>query len=151
MTRAFTTCPELAFVLPFKVSHLTVLSTESGIPLFTHAWVKSEVRIDDALFTGMLQGITGFLNEAINKGNVRQIELDQGVLLIRRSDEYPVACVLVANKSTRLLRQSLDAFATRFFAEFAPYFTHISATSLDNFQNASHLISETMPFIPEYT
>ncbi len=148
VTRSFAQRPQLAFVLPFKVSSLTVLSTESGVPLFTHAWVKDESIIDDALFSGMLQGISGILNEAVHKGNVRQIELDQGVLLVRRSDQYPVACVLVANKSTLLLRQSLDAFARRFFAEFAPNLDKANTTT--NFDNAAQLIAETMPFIPDY-
>ncbi|HMF33227.1 MAG TPA: hypothetical protein VKK79_17510 [Candidatus Lokiarchaeia archaeon] len=149
VTRAFATCQELAFVLPFKVSHLTVLSTKSGVPLFTHAWTKDEDRINDTLFSGMLQGISGILNEAVHKGNVRQIELDQGVLLVQRSDQYPVACVLVANKSTRLLRQSLDSFARRFFAEFAPFFAEISIVA--NFNPAEQIIAETMPFIPDYS
>ncbi len=148
VTRAFAQRPELAFVLPFKVSSLTVLSTESGVPLFTHTWVKEEKTIDAALFSGMLQGISGILNEAVHKGNLRQIELDQGVLLVRRSDQYPAACVLVANKSTLLLRQSLDAFARRFFAEFGSTFAREYKHA--NFEKASQIIAETMPFIPDY-
>ena len=75
--------------------------------------------IDHDLFSGMFQGISLILNEAVGKGNVREIVLDEGILLIKRSKKHPVACVLIVSKSSKSLRQALNAFSEKFFKEFA--------------------------------
>ncbi len=140
--------PQIAFILPFKALRLMVIETKSGLPLFTHIWNVKEDTVSEALFSGMLQGISIILNESVKKGNVREIHLEQAVLIIRRSEKFTGACVLVTTKSSRSLRQALDAFADKFFKKFSPYFSEPSNT--DNFKPASDLIMDYFAFIPEY-
>jgi hypothetical protein len=145
---AFASQPKLAFILPFKALRLSVIETNSGISLFTHVWSKMDDLIDDQLFSGMLQGISQILNEALKKGEIRDINLEKATLMIKRSDEYSIACVLVATKSSRTLRHALNSFAERFFTKYAPYFS--KPHNMDNFNSASELVEERFSFIPEY-
>ena len=145
---AFVKEPRLAYILPFKVMRLTVIDTKSGISIFNHNWKAGETLVDESLFSGMLQGISAILNEAVGKGNVRGILLDQALLIIKRNEEYPIACVLIATKSTKSLRQALNSFSDKFITQFSQFFSDTSMVS--NFESASDLIEECFPFVPEY-
>jgi len=140
--------PRLAYILPFKLMRLTVIDTRSGISIFTHDWKTGETLVDEGLFSGMLQGISAILNEAVGKGNVRGILLDQALLIIKRNEDYPIACVLIATKSTKSLRQALNSFSDKFITQFSQFFSETSMVS--NFEPASSLILECFPFVPEY-
>lgn len=144
---AFKKEPKLAYILPFKAIRVTVLHTLGGISLFTHNWSKKAL-IDEALFSGMLQGISGILKESLQKGDVREIHLDEGLLIIRRSNAFPIACVLVADRSTHALRTALNGFAEDFYTNFSQFFENPS--DVTNFDSASKLIKKNFPFVPEY-
>ena len=81
--------PKLAYVLPFRASRLTILDSVRGICIFNHIWDKTS-KVDDDLFGGMMQGISGILKETVHRGNIRQIELEQAILLVYR--EETVSC-----------------------------------------------------------
>ena len=145
---AFTYEPRLAFILPFKVLRLTAIETKSGISIFSHIWNKLDT-IDEHLLSGVLQSISLILNQALKKGNIREIQLEQATLILRRSEKFSVICVLITTKSSRSLRLALNSFARKFFTKFSQYFSnpHI----LNNFEAASDLIAEIFTFIPEYS
>ena len=140
--------PQVAFILPFKVVQLTIIDTVSGIPLFTHTWGRIGEIVDEMLFSGMFQGISAILNEALHRGNVREIVLDKGTLLLNRSQEVNAACILVTNKATRSLRVALNAFADEFFTRFGSYLN--AATDLTQLAGVAELIKTHFGFIPKY-
>ena len=143
--------PKLAYVLPFKVLRLAIVHTNSGIPLYTHMWERSEIAgdiIDPMLFSGMMHAIDQFVQESLNRGNVREIHLDEAILLLKRSEQFPVVCILISTKSSKILRYTLNNFAEQFFKEFSPYFSN--PNNLDNFASTSDLILDYFPFVPEY-
>ena len=111
-------------------------------------WDKTSSGIDNDLFGGMLQGISGILQETVNRGRVRQIELEHAILLIYSIEKYPLAFVLLSNEFNKALRLALKQFAEKFFLEFADKFDDLSYTT--QFESASKLVEETFPFIPEY-
>jgi hypothetical protein len=143
----FTIQPKLAFILPFKALRLTIIETTSGISLFTHTWTKTKLA-DDQLFAGMIQAASQFLDESVKGGYIREIQMDQAILILRKSEEYPVVCVLIATSSTHSLRQALDAFSKQFFQEFAPHFKNY--TDLTNFEGASTLVADRFSFVPAH-
>ncbi len=148
MTISFRKEEKLAFVLPFKTLRLIVLDTRSGIPIFTHSWIKTDKSIDDVIFSGVLQGVTSIINESLNRGDVQEINLEKAVLLIHRSKQYPIACILVATKVVGSLRNALDSFATQFYRDFNSLMKAANETS--NFDGAEDLIEKFFPFVPEY-
>ncbi len=140
--------PRLGFVLPFKARRLTVIQTKSGSPLFTHVWAIKSKKVDDILFSGMLNAISSFVEETLESGNVQEVHLKQGILILRKSDEHPIVCVLVTDRSTRTLRDAFYSFANQFFQKFAKYAT--SAVNLKNFETATELVGNNFSFVPEY-
>ncbi len=139
--------PKLAFVLPFRASRLTILNAKSGISIFDKIWDKTSV-IDNDLFGGMMQGITGILNETVNRGNIRQIELEHATLIVYRDEKYPVAFVLLSDEFNKALRLALKQFAEKFCLKFSDKFVDLNKVS--QFEPASQLVEEIFPFIPEY-
>lgn len=140
--------PKLAYLLPFRVIRLTVIEVHKGIALFTHTWSQQETLADKDLFSGMLQGISSLLDESLKKGSVREIYLEEAVIIIEESRKFPVACVLIATKSTRSLREALASFSKRFFTKFAPNFAMPS--DISQFDPAITLVADRFSFIPEY-
>lgn len=139
--------PKLAFILPFKVQRLTVIETEGGRSLYTHSWKSGQGLIDEDLFSGMLQGISLIVKESLNRGNVREIALDEGVIILQRHKASDIASVLVANKSSRSLRNALYLFTDKFYARFQNELARLS--DINQFTDASALVQETFGFIPE--
>jgi hypothetical protein len=144
---AFVYQPKLAYVLPFKASRLTIIETRSGIPIYTYNWSKM-VLMDETLFSGMLYAVSQFVEESIQKGNIREISLDQAILLLQRSEEYPIVCVLITNRSSRSLRMALNRFSNNFFKNFSQFFTQPIDQS--KFETALDLVLDAFPFLPAY-
>ena len=140
--------PQLSFILPFKALRLSIIETQSGIGIFTHSWSKTDDLVDPQLFSGMLQGVGSIFSESLKRGNIRDINFDEATLIIRRSEEYPVACVLLTTKFSKTLRQALDSFAQEFFQEYSPYFT--TPSKINQFDGATTLIDKHFAFVPYY-
>lgn len=96
----------------------------------------------------MLQGVSLIVKESLSRGEVQEITVTEGIMILRRSIKHPIACVLVADKSTKSLRHALDIFAAKFFNDYASFFD--DPTRIDVFRGASTLISECFPFVPDY-
>jgi len=143
----FTKQPKLAYILPFKTNLLAVIETQGGLQLFIHSWDKIKDLKED-IFTGMMHAISRLLEVHLKKGTLREISLEGAVLLIKRAENYPIASVLVASKSSRLLKESLNTFNEKFIKEFSKFFGKF--TKQTNFDPARHLVDEYFPFIPEY-
>ena len=143
---AFITQPKLAYVLPFRVLRLIVFETKGGVPLFSHVWGPQHELTDEVLFSGMLQGIAMILDESVQKGAVREIVLENGVLVLQRTYKFSVASVLVATKSSQTLRHAIDAFTEHFYAEYSQFFDNPS--EIQNFATASKLVDEHFGFVP---
>jgi hypothetical protein len=141
--------PRLAFVLPFKVTRLTVFETEGGVPIYNKIWAAWDTSgmTHEGLFTGMLQGIGMILTEAMDKGDVREIKMADAKLILHHSDMFPIACVLVTTESTQTLRHSLVKFAEDFYDRFENEFNNIA--NIQKFENAFELVDEHFAFVPE--
>ena len=148
MTIGFIREPRLAYILPFKAERLLVLETIGGIPLYSHTWDTGSNLIDEDLFSGMIQGVSVIVRESINKGDVQEIKIAEAILLMKRDENHPVICVLVANKASKFLRDALDGFAKQFFKMFSKGFNN--PTLVSQFYGASKLVEQFFPFVPKY-
>ncbi len=101
------------------------------------------------IYAGMIHGVNLFIKESLNKGNVQEIRTEDAVIFAHRSTQYPVACMLVATKSSRVLRDALKTFAEKFYARYAPHFSNTSETGA--FESATTFVAESFPFIPDYS
>ncbi|HMF31941.1 MAG TPA: hypothetical protein VKK79_11020, partial [Candidatus Lokiarchaeia archaeon] len=107
MAYAYSCEPKLLFVLPFTALRLTVLDTESGLPLFTHTWNRQGDLADEDLFSGMLQGISIIVRNSLKRGDVQEIRVADAIMIVYRNPAYPIAFVLAATRPSRTLRDGL--------------------------------------------
>lgn len=140
---------QLFYVLPFKAQKLIVFDTSKGLSLFTHEWSKPDKFIDEDLFTSILHGMSMIVNESLDKGNVQEIKLEQGVLLISHDSTHPVASVLIASKSSRVLRDGLADFSHKVVEKFESNINNMEFP--DNSQEiVDDLVKSCFPFIPQF-
>ncbi|MBD3228075.1 MAG: hypothetical protein GF329_07785 [Candidatus Lokiarchaeota archaeon] len=145
-TTGFVLKSDLAFVLPFQVYHLTIIETNIGIALFNHSWNTPVKSVDEDLFSAMIQGISQIVKESIGVGEIKEIKMSEGVLLIHRDEPTDIACVMASTKSSRILRQSIRFFLDKFIRRFSIE----NPTKVSQYLPATELVGEVFPFIPEY-
>ncbi len=100
--------------------------------------------MDESLFAGMLQGVSCFIRESLNRGELREITVDQATLIIQRREDHPIAFVLVVTRPTKTFRLALQSFANRFVTQFEECFKNMANVS--QFASASSLVSECFPY-----
>jgi hypothetical protein len=142
--------PKIGYVLPFKALRLTIINTTSGLSLYTHDFTKNNVFVDDGLFSGMMQGISGILSESLRKGNVNEISLDSAHLLVGRTNEgKDLGFILIVTKSTIGLRNALTKFSQEFIRVYSKEIKK-DLNEVSKFNGASAIVSTCFPFVPEY-
>jgi hypothetical protein len=142
---SFLTEPRMLHVLSFKMLRLQVIDTKSGIGIYSYNWEGTAESGDDILFSGMVQGISLIVQESVKRGELQEITLSEGILIIKKIPNSSIACVLVATKSTAPLRQALSNFAEKFDEKFQDKFDNIC--DISNFSQTTGLIKECFPFL----
>jgi hypothetical protein len=145
---SFAMQPKLAYILPFKVLRLAVIESIGGIPIYSYTWSEKEEISDASLFSGMMHAINQFVQESLGKGIVSEIHLEEAILILRKSEKHPIICVLVANKSSKTLRDALNSFTERFLKDYSQFLT--DTIDEEKFKTASNLVLDCFPFVPEY-
>lgn len=146
---AFAKEPKLAYVLPFKAVRIATIETQSGLSLFSHDWIKSRQLIDNVLFSGMIQGLCGIMRESLKRGEVKEVHMDNAILLMQRSKKFPLISVLVADKSNRSLRRALNEYSQDFDNRFGEDFKKFQG-NVAVFDKAIELVHDNFPYIPNY-
>jgi hypothetical protein len=153
---SFNKTPQLAYILSFKVYRLIIVNMESGISLYDYEWNRSgplsETKpFDLTLFLGGIIGAGQIFNLTIQKGNLREVLMDKGVLLIERFPKTPIACILVSSKVAQILRDALIHFSNGVLKTY-PELIEKMRTNLTNdvtqFEKLVPLIKDAFFFIP---
>ena len=139
---------QLFYVLPFKTQRLIVFGTRNGASLFAHTWSKNDKLIDEDLLSGVLHGVSMLFNESLNKGNLQEIKMEQGILLVKHDKTHSIAFVIIASRSSEVLRDGLSGFAKKFIEAYEPYLEPIE--TYEKFQDAIGLVQSCLAFIPQY-
>ncbi len=149
VTLTFVFQPKLLYILPFKVSRLTVLS-EGGIPLFSHYWVpEKDDPSREVLFGGMMTGISSILKESLKHGNIREITLEKSILLINHIEETSLTFLLVTSRISKALVGALSLFAHQFQEEFGKIVS-LQNINPKEFNPAKDIVVRCFPFLPTY-
>ena len=98
------------------------------------------------LFSGMLQGVSLIIKEAVGKGDINEIRMDNAAILIQRSHQYDVASILVTTKISKALRRGLHAFMQQFESTFTDQLRRPGEVS--QFRKATPLVEASFPFVP---
>jgi hypothetical protein len=139
---------QLFYVLPFKTQRLIVFGTKNGASLFAHTWSKNDKLLDEDLLSGVLHGVSMLFSESLNKGNLQEIKMEQGILLIKHDKTHCIAFVIIASRSSAVLRDGLAGFANKFIETYASCLEPIE--SYEKFQDATSIVQSCLNFIPQY-
>jgi len=136
--------PKLLHILSFTGHRITVITNESGIPLFNLIWdIKSSKLKDEQHLLANWLPLLQQLSQKLGKSLViEEIKLKDEIILFRNG-EY-ISTVLLAEKSTPALRESLEKFAKSFEDK---YYMLLKTGMIDtNYYNgATDLIEEYFP------
>ncbi len=139
--------PKLAFILPLKVMRLNVIDSNGGTLLFSHNWESGKEIISDELLSAMFQGIIMILRESLGKGDLREISLENAIVIAHKSAQFPLVYVLIATNTSKSLRNGLDKFVKRFETKFNKEISKALISS--QVLTASEIVSETFFFLPD--
>jgi len=139
----FTEIENLEEVEKAQLLRLIAFHSVRSINLFTYDWEAKSQFADQDLFSSLLSGMNIILQQSLHRGDMEEIHLKQAVLLVEKSDKYPVAFVLVVNKATQVVRDALRVFAKRFNEDFADYYSLPEDTA--PFSTATSLVEECFP------
>jgi hypothetical protein len=135
--------PQLLCILPFRVDRLLVIHNNSGLPLFDFQFSKQKV--DDILFSGLIQGLQQMSIEVLQKGQIHQIILDSGVLTFKKSELYTVG--LLASRSSQILGRSFNSFNHAFEKQFSTELQQFKGER-SVFERATTLVHTYFDFVP---
>jgi hypothetical protein len=136
--------PQLVFILPFKAYRLIVIRSDSGLTVFTYDWDKNVVNED--LFSGFMMGISAFVKETLGKGSLKEINVDEAVLLIEKDDNANLIHIIVSSTSSQALRNGLSNFSSSFFER---YHKIIDSPDITPFHTAKELVEKYFSFVPD--
>ncbi|HME51820.1 MAG TPA: NosD domain-containing protein [Candidatus Lokiarchaeia archaeon] len=137
--------PALGYVLPFKVMRLFVMDSTSGITMFSYTWNKSIMAED--LFAGMIQAVNDIMKESVLGGEVKEIKLNNAIILLDRDPTAPIVFGLVVTQKSTYLRHSLERFKEEFLANYSQFFD--DPTLVSNFSSARTLVIKHFSLIPD--
>jgi parallel beta-helix repeat protein len=142
--------PELGFILQLKAHRITIIESDSGIPIFDHQWKKKKLiqtnimEDSETIYSGMIQGIRNFIQESLKSGIMEEIKMKNGQLILSASEKYPIIYVIFTEKTTRGLRIALNAFVETFEKQFITDTTNY--TDISQFRATDKLIQQFFPF-----
>jgi len=111
------THPIIIHLLPYKVYRLIIMS-HSGVPYYIKSW--SPVEINEVLLTGLFSAIDsmsrGTMND-IKGGEVEEVKFKKAIM-ISVNKYSPVVIAILASKTSRELRHSLERFSIDFVGSY---------------------------------
>ncbi len=136
--------PKLLHVLSFTGHRITVITNESGIPLFNLSWdiKSSKLKDEQRLLANWLPLLQQLSKRLGNSLVLEEIKLEDEIMLFR-SGEY-ITAVLLSEKSTPALRESLEKF-TKSFEDKYNILLKTGMIETNYYNRATDLIEEYFP------
>ncbi|MHA2287301.1 MAG: hypothetical protein ACXABG_00815 [Promethearchaeota archaeon] len=139
--------PKIIYILPFKAYRILVVDTNAGTGLFKYDWAELK-SVDENIFSMVLQAVGAILDEVLKKGEIKEIKMDQAVLLVQHERNSPVASVLVTSKSSKSLKYGLKQFNREFIEKYKSQFDGLYEVS--RFKGAKDIVEHVFDFVPIY-
>lgn len=152
-TIAIVKYPKLIHTLTFRVERLSVIDSQTGSTLYTHYWTENLKFIKDGLFGSVFEGIKLFAEEVLNQGEIQEIVMDKLIIIVKKYSKNNLYFTIMSSKSSKIIRENLEIFIKLFVERFSSKLAamHGPVLTIQEFNEASDLISKAFPYIPDYT
>ena len=149
-TIGFQKSPHLIYVLSAKPIKLNVVDEERGLTLFTHNFSSDLINVQDTLIVSVIESISNFTQQVLQKGRIKEIVLDDGLIYISRSAKYQIHFILISNTRSRVLNKNLESFVNLFLDKFGDELDKITKPVIEitPYTKASQFIPIAFPYIP---
>ncbi|MCY3410670.1 MAG: hypothetical protein INQ03_03435 [Candidatus Heimdallarchaeota archaeon] len=140
----------LLYVLPFEAHRINVIYAENGMTLFSYNWDTSLLRdVHDDLYSAVVTSIRDFSKEVLNAGYLKEIILENGVMLVSYTYDKPFVYSLFASKRSKILVDGLSKFREAFDKKYAGTLKMNNfAADTSTYEEADELINQYFNFIP---
>lgn len=142
--------PHLIYILSAKAIKLNVVDEERGLTLYTYDFRPDLIDAEDALIVSVIESISNFAQEVLQKGRIKEIILDDGLIYISRSAKYKIHFILISNTQSRVLKQNLEVFVNMFINNFKEELNKRTTPVIEitEFKKADNVIPIAFPYIP---
>jgi signal transduction histidine kinase len=136
--------PKLLYILSFEGQRITVITNQSGIPLFDLSWhLNGNGLIDEQKdFIKWIPVLQQLSNKISSSGVIEEIKLESSTILSKQADYVTV--ILLSSRSSPILREALDNFINAFENRYQKLLK-TGMTQTIYFQDSIELINEIFP------
>ncbi|MHA1518816.1 MAG: hypothetical protein ACTSRK_01410 [Promethearchaeota archaeon] len=139
--------PQIAFILPFKAFHILIVDTDVGMHIYSHEFESYGDKFKEGVFSGFIKAIGTLFDFTLAKGKVREILLDEAVLILHSSEAKPLVSILIADKSSPSLLKAFQAFSNNLFSDIVHEYKYTS--QMDNFLFIGDYVAKYFSFLPK--
>jgi len=141
--------PQLAFTLPYRILRISVIDMQSGMELFKKNWqsLRNTEYFNESTFANLLHGINLIIQETMQKGQIQEIHLEKGVVIMHHTKHSPYIFLLVATHTSKSLRNAIGKFAELFDQQFPD--SEDKTFNLGRYSSAKIFVDACFPFVPE--
>jgi hypothetical protein len=132
--------PKLFFLVPNQPLKLIIFEMESGNNVYSYDWDDEELVIPVPLFATALESIHLFINEALNKGKLKEILLEKADIIIHNRPENQLTYVLLAEKSSYVLKRNFEVFIDIFETQHQQNYKFGNVVMVDNIEELNLLV-----------
>ncbi len=142
--------PHLIYALSAKAIKLNVVDEESGLTLYTYDFSPDLIGVEDTLISSVIESISNFTQEVLQKGRIKEIILADGVIYISQYTIYRIHFILISNTQSRVLRNNLEVFANSFVEIYGEELDKMTKPVIETsvYESADQFIPEAFPYIP---
>lgn len=149
-TLAIQKSPQLIYILKAQVVKLSVIDQNSGLTLFTYDWNRELIDVEASLIASVLESISIFTQEVLQKGGLKEILLEDSVIYIDRAAQYNCHFILISNNRSEVLKRNLRVFGDLFIEKYRKLLDTMQKPMIETteFEVANELIPLAFPYIP---
>ena len=136
--------PKLLHILSFTGQRITVITQQSGIPLFDLSWEtkKGKILTEQQTITKWIPVLQQLSKKISTTSDIEELKLKDSTILFKHTKL--ITTVLLSQKSSPILRTSLMNF-TKAFENRYNKLLRTGMTESNYFQEADELINENFP------
>jgi signal transduction histidine kinase len=136
--------PKLLYILSFKGRRITVITNQTGIPLFDLSWqLRGTSKLAEQKgFVKWMPVLQQLSQKISTSGQVEELRLENSTILFKHANY--ITTVLLSSRQSPILREALENFTRAFESQYEKLL-RVGMNDVSNFREATKLINEIFP------
>ncbi len=136
--------PKLLYILSFEGRRITVITNQTGIPLFDFSWqLRGTSKLAEQKgFVKWMPVLQQLSQKISTSGQVEELRLENSTILFKHANY--ITTVLLSSRQSPILREALENFTRAFESQYEKLL-RVGMNDVDNFREATKLIKEIFP------